>query len=239
MEDSGSTSRGMVDGIPDVTDLIGIGGVSGQLHGSDVDQGVQAATLRKRMQACLQAARMRMEARPEETEAAVGALINQAAQATTGMAEMQEFSEEQATNQLLFSMILSCYHSIDSSSVDQIRAGGRLSADEDEAIFKQSASPPRPTRKQFRLLESVMNEQRVKEMSEVNPGDVSGVNILGRGMSARAKVFYVVVVSVVLVGAVLWAFHRVSRPRQVRERTTKAMRRVTKAELRLDKKKQG
>merc|ERR1712066_298073 len=126
------------------------------------------------------------------------------------------------------------------ASVDQVHAGGQLSANEEEAIFKQSASPLRPTRKQFRLLESVMQEQRLKDMKASNPYDFLGsANILGTGMSVRAKVFYVCLVSVVLLSAGLWAFRRVSRPRPVRERTAKAMRRAVKAELRLDKKKQG
>lgn len=219
----------------DVSDLLGIGGRGMQTL--DADRGLDSGAQRKRMRACLRAVRMRMGAKPEETEANIASLMSQAASSGRQSSEM---SEDQIINQIVFSMVMSCYQRIDAASVGRVLKGDSLEEGTQEALFKQWAASLRPTKRQFLLLEFVMKEEQARLLREAGPEDMPGtVNIIGRGMSSWMKVTYLLVVFGVLSSAGYFAIRRVLRQihRPPRERTAKAMRKVMRAEAKLDKKK--
>eukprot|EP00932_Pfiesteria_piscicida_P012287 SRR837773.23628.p3 GENE.SRR837773.23628~~SRR837773.23628.p3 ORF type:complete len:187 (-),score=57.10 SRR837773.23628:63-575(-) len=165
-----------------------------------------------------------MEARPGEVEEAVGAMLQQASAAPS--AEMAGFTEEQATNQVVFTMVLGCYQNIDPASVDEVRGGGRLPAAVEDDVFKPAAAPLRPSRRQYRLLEKVMQEHRMKEMRVASPEELYGMSVPGTGMSARAKALYVLLVVAILAAAVAWTGRwllQAMEPRE-KERSSKSLR---------------
>jgi len=225
----------------DVSDLLGLAGRGDQgvaARKTDVDRRLDKSSRRKRMTACLTATRTRMTAKPDEVDTAVGSLMAQReAAGAAGADGLPDMTEEQAVNQLLFSMVMSCYAGIDNSSVSKVIDGGRLPPDAEEALFRQSSSPPRPTPQQFKLLESVIEEEQAKLMKEMRPEDMPGApGIIGRSMSTRAKVAYVLVVIAGVFGGGLWALKRMMRGRPPKQRSAKAMRKFAKAMDQLEKK---
>lgn len=220
-------------GAADVSDLVGFGAKVGT---TDVDRSLDPGERRKRMRSCVHAAQSWLETRPDEAETAIAGLLAQA-QATPTQAG-SDFSTEQAMNQLVFSMTMSCYQSIDVQAVEQVHAEQRLTKEQEDTIFKQSSSPPRPTRKQFRLLESVMKEEQQRRAQEVGPEAIPGeMNIIGSGMSPRAKAAYLLLVLTAFAGGAAYAFPKVLRGKPPRERTAKMQRKLQKVEMMLEKKK--
>merc|ERR1712232_401563 len=177
------------------------------------------------MRACFDANQRWMTHRAAEVDTMVGGL----------RAQGDRMTEDQATNYLVFSTVMSCYRGIRGELVDAVRGGAHLSKEDEDILFRPPATPPRPTRQQYELLESVIKEEqlrRAKEQEGIRP-----VNFVGQGMSPMVQAMYASVVGVVVFGAGLWALLRIIRgARPIRERSEKATRRVARAEQRLKKK---
>merc|ERR1711862_447895 len=144
---------------------------------------------------------------------------------------------EKAIDQVFFSRVITCYQKIDADTVVRLNTGKRLSKEESDALF-ESEVPPRPSRKQFQLLQSVMQEMQVKRMQELNDEMPGGIGIIGRSLTTSQKALYVLLIGVLLVAVLYWVSKRLftARAPRMRERTDKGMRKVMKAQMRLDKK---
>lgn len=220
----------------DVSDLMGLGGGAGGIATTDVDAQLDPGERRKRMSSCVRGAQTWLEKHADEAETQVASLMTQAQAAGPA----GEFTAEQATNQLVFSLTMTCYQKIDKEFVEQIHTGTKLSADAEKHIFELAAAPPRPTRKQFQLLESVMKEEQLRMAQEVDPAmEAGGIGIIGRGMSGRAQALYLLLVLALFGGLAAYAFPKVLNPPREKARTEKMVRKLAKAEMRLDKKKHG
>lgn len=219
----------------DVSDLIGLPGFSSSKgQAVNTDAKLDASGKRKRMRTCLSLVLEKIEAKPAETEEAVGTLMSQMSPGSS--AQNERMSEEQAMNQVVFNMVLTCYQNIDTSAVDVLASGSRLPAADEDAIFKQSAIPPRPTRKQYRLLEEVFQEHKQQELQTMPTEDLTGgLGIPGQNMSGKAKAIYLLLVASALLGGGAWAIPQVLRERTGRQCTSKMMRKAMKAEGRKKK----
>lgn len=228
----------------DVSDLIGVAGMDkgGGFAADDPDEGLDPGARRKRMRACLSASRAWMAARPDEVAEEVGrmvaAMASQALASGKSSGPMDEaMAEEQGNSQMLYSMLITCYYSIEGELAEAVYGGAPVPKESEEELFKNVASPPRPTRRQYRLIESVFKEERDKMMKEMDSGDMpGGMGVPGRNLTTSQKTFYVLAVLAAIFGGLLWALRRSLREKPARERTAKAMRKVEKAELRLLKK---
>lgn len=192
-----------------------------------------ASEQKRSIAACFREARKRLEEESPDIMNAVASLMAQGASRPG-----QEFDEEQATNQVVFSMVFACSDRIKNDTIQLILdEDGRPSGDAVQSLFTAS-SPPRPSRRQFRFLEEVMGEERermVQAMSQVET--LGGVATIGRGFSAPARICYVTLVVGGLSAAGIWSYlHVSSKEKLQRHRTDKAMRRV-KSERSSEKKK--
>lgn len=172
--------------------------------------------------------------------AAIGDILSQPQLPGQGAApESQEVAEMQAESYLVYTMVSACHRSIDSESVAQIQAGKPLGKEQEERVFKMSTAPPRPTRQEYLLLESVMQEEQARIYAENADMPTLGLPLLGRrGMSRSMQAFYALSVCAALGAVGLWALRDMTRRRSEvpRERTAKSTRRVAKATERLKRK---
>lgn len=214
----------------DVSDLIGLGGRGGSLEPKAIEDTWPAGVRRQRMLACVRAAARWTETHPSELEGVVAELMAQAESQAAAQPGAQ-FTEEQAMNQYVFGMTMSCYHIIDESIVYLAIEGERLPADAEETLFGKAAAPPRPTRAQFELLEAVMREEQARRMEDRGPEALGGLHIIGSWMSRRQKAAYLLLV-VAVVAAAGYCFFTplIFPPEQMpRERTAKAAKKVKRA----------
>jgi len=210
-----------------------------RLTTTDVDAEFDPGQKRKRMGSCVRAAQAWVEANPRDADLQVQKLMTQAQMAAPGQQDVSaELTAEQGTNQLVFGMIMACYHSIDKETVEQVHDGRKLVKAEEEKIFELSETPPRPSRKQYILLESVMKEEQIR-MSQDMQVDPRDIGIVGRKLPGQAQAVYLLLVVALFGGLAAYAFPKVLRPAREVERNTKMARKLAKAEKMLDKKKLG
>lgn len=227
-------SYGMADmgiGDDDVSDLIFEEGM--QPKEMDADEGLDENEKELRMRACFRTATKRMEADPDMVETSISQMMAQGGQQSGG-----DMSEEQATNYVVFTMVMSCYSSIGTAQVDTIMSGARLPKTAEEDLFKPGASPPRPTRRQYALLETVVREERLVQSSEAVPFDpLTGMYTIGQTMTIRTKALYALAVIVVTFGGILLLYRRILRfAAPAKEYSSKSLRKLRSAERSLAKK---
>merc|ERR1711957_296397 len=124
-----------------------------------------------------------------------------------------EMTEEQATSQVLFGLVIACYNDIDSDSVDHVSEGGHLQPVKQDAVFKQAVNPPRPTPQQYRLIEKVFQEEQVRRSEEMSsegtdPHGELGVPGFSR-LPRRYKALYVLCVLCLITFAVWYGRRRI------------------------------
>lgn len=227
-------SYGLADlgiGDDDVSDLIYEPGM--QPKELDVDEGLSESEKETRMRACFRTAMKRMEADPSMVEAAMGQMMAQSGQQSGG-----DMSEEQATNYVVFTMVMSCYSSINTTLVEQIMSGARLPKKVEEDLFAPGASPPRPKRQQYALLETVVREERLAESSAAVPFDpLTGMYVIGQTMTVRTKALYAFAIIVVTFGGILLLYKRIlSFSGPPKQYSSKSLRKLRSAERSLAKK---
>lgn len=218
-------------GDDDVSDLIFDPGM--QPKELDVDEDLSESEKELRMRACFRTATKRMEADPSMVEAAMGQMMAQSGQQGGG-----DMSEEQATNYVVFTMVMSCYSSINATLVDKIMSGARLPKGVEEDLFAPGASAPRPTRQQYALLEAVVREERLADASTAVPFDpLTGMYTIGQTMTIRTKALYALAVIVVTFGGILLLYYRILKfAAPPKEYSSKSLRKLRSAERSLAKK---
>jgi len=228
-------ARTQVQKEDDLSDLMS-GGLGG-MKSIDADRGLDYGMRRKRMYACASASRAWVEDRGAQVEAAIGMFMAQSQSSVKVQGSTQALSEEEAVSSVMFSRIIACYQNIDNETVSQINSGVRLSKTQEEVLMKEPTAQVRPSRSQYNLLESVMKEIQAKHMEELGPESMpGGVRILGQGMSPRVQLAYVVMVTLMFSGAMMWVWRRLIYNSRESQRTMKTVRKIAKAEKTLDKK---
>lgn len=218
----------------------------------DVVEELDAGQRRQRMEVCRESAKSYMKENKGEVDAMIGQMLG-AGQAVQGMPQQAaSMSEEQAAGSVLFSMVISCYYTITQPTVTQLHSGTRPSLELQKELFGQVSTPPRPTRRQYTLLESLTKAEQQKrseeEMLLMSGGELAetgGMGIIGRHMSKESKTNYLGIVGLTIVAILLFLWMRLVGGRDLaylkgdrppRERTAKALKKVLKAEAQEEKK---
>lgn len=222
----------------DLSDLLGvvrIQGSSGQLQ--EADRSLETGEKKRRMLACVRAAREFLDNPNEEVQRETSMLLSQYS------ANRQPVTEEQAIGQLSMSIVLSCYQNIDQSLVDEVLASKALTEAQKELVFSKWNSGIRPTKELFVLFESVVEEEQLRAAKEFEENAmIPSTVLINRYMPSRVKVVYVLAVLIGVFGYGLWSLQRLTRGPPARERSSKSIRCLEKVEARLErleKKKRG
>mmetsp|Transcript_57615 Transcript_57615/g.136988 ORF Transcript_57615/g.136988 Transcript_57615/m.136988 type:complete len:230 (-) Transcript_57615:19-708(-) len=208
----------------DVRDLIYGDGEELAVDGYDGDAHLDAAARHKRMAACVRASHGWLDA---HAGSGLESIVSSLRMQPGG----DRLTPDEALSSLVFAGVMACYSSVDVEREDKLYLGHRLSSDEEEEFFSPTASPWRPSREQYELLEQVMREEA--QLRAVGPEGVDVLSAPGMGMSPTMQVIYLLIVLATLTSAALWAMHRLFNSRYInppqRERTAKAARKVEKS----------